>query len=273
MSFFYNYIGDFMKLYLDYIFLINFLFDFILLLGVSLVLKRNTKIKRLFIGSLVGAFSFFFIFFNISSFLFLILKLISAFFIVIVTFSYKSFSYTMNNFFYLIILSLLMGGCLYLVNIEIGYSHVGMLFFTNGKGVNLFILIIIGSFLVLLYSKYMKKIKRCLKNSYKVIVKNKDKSISLNGFLDTGNELFYYNKPVLILNKDIDIDLYDKVIYYVPFTTVKGTGVFKCIKVDEIVIEDKGIFKNVFVALSNDKFHLKGADIILNMNLWEDKDD
>ena len=42
---------------------------------------------------------------------------------------------------------------------------------------------------------------------------------------------------------------------------------------DEIVIEDKGVFKNVFVALSNDKFHLKDADIILNMNLWEDKDD
>lgn len=262
-----------MKLYLDYIFLINFLFDFVLLLGVSFVLKRNVSIKRLILGSLVGAFSFFFIFFDVSSFCFLIFKLISAFLIVIVTFSYKGIGYTMNNFLYLIILSLLMGGCLYLVNIEIGYSHVGMLFFTNGKGANLFVLIILGTFFVILYSKYMRKVKRFLKNSYKVTLYDRGRDINLNGFLDTGNELSYCNKPVLILNNDINVDLYDRMIYYVPFVTVKGSGVLKCIKVDEIVIEDKGVFKNVFVALSNDKFHLKDADIILNMNLWEDKDD
>lgn len=263
----------FMKLYLDYIFLINFLFDFVLLLGVSFVLKRDAKIIRILLGSFAGAISFFFIFFDISSFLFFILKLVFAFLIVIITFSYKSFSYTMNNFFYLIILSLLMGGSLYLVNIEIGYSHVGMLFFTNGKGVNIFILLFIGSILTYFYIKHFRTVKRYLRSNYKVIISDKEKNIKLNGFLDTGNELFYYKNPVLILNKDIDIDLYDKVIYYVPFTTIKGSGILKCIKVEEVTVLDKGTFKNVYLALSNDKFHLKGADIILNESLWEGKND
>ena len=42
----------------------------------------------------------------------------------------------------------------------------------------------------------------------------------------------------------------------------------KCIKVKEIEVENKR-FKNIYLALSNDKFHLKDADIILNINLWE----
>ncbi len=52
-----------MKIYLDYIFLINFLFDFILLLGVSIVLKRNVSKLRLFLGSLFGGVSFLLYFF------------------------------------------------------------------------------------------------------------------------------------------------------------------------------------------------------------------
>ena len=46
----------------------------------------------------------------------------------------------------------------------------------------------------------------------------------------------------------------------------------KCIRLNKIKIE-KQIFKNIYLALSNDIFHLKNADIILNINLWEDKNE
>lgn len=124
-----------MKIYLDYIFLINFLFDFILLLGVSIVLKRNVSKLRLFLGSLFGGVSFFIIFFSMSSFMFLIVKMILGVLMVIICFSYKSFRYTLSNFIYLVILSLILGGGLYLINTEIGYSNVGMIFFANGNSV------------------------------------------------------------------------------------------------------------------------------------------
>ena len=143
-----------MKIYLDYVFLINFLFDFILLLGISIVLKRNVSKIRLFLGSLFGGISFFIILFNISSTLFFFLKMFLAILMIIITFSYKNFKYTLNNFIYLIILSVLMGGFLHLVNIEIGYSHVGMLFFTNGKSLNLLLLIFMALLVVIIYSKY-----------------------------------------------------------------------------------------------------------------------
>lgn len=261
-----------MKIYLDYVFLINFLFDFILLLGVSIVLKRNVSKFRIFLGSLFGAFSFFILFFNISSFVFFIFKLIFAIFMIIITFSYKDFRYTINNFVYLIILSILVGGFLYLIDVEIGYSHVGMIFFTNGERVNLFILIIASLITILIYVFYIRKYEINNGSRYKVNLYFNDKEYRLNGFLDTGNELMYFNRPCLILNKNIDIGSgFDFV--FIPFTTVSGTGVMKGVIVDKIYIDECGFFENVVVALSNDKFFLGGADIILNMKLLEGKNE
>ena len=97
-----------------------------------------------------------------SSFMFLIVKMLLGVLMVIICFSYKSFRYTLNNFIYLVILSVILGGGLYLINTEIGYSNVGMIFFANGNGVNLFVLILIGFVVVLFYSKYVKTIKRFL---------------------------------------------------------------------------------------------------------------
>lgn len=259
-----------MKIYVDYVFMINFLFDFILLLGLSMVLKRNVSKLRIFLGALFGGLSFFIIFLNISSFMFFVLKMFLAILMIIITFSYKDLKYTMNNFIYLIILSVLMGGFLYLTNIEFGYSHVGMLFFTNGKSLNFIILVFLSLLVMILYARYMKKIKRENAKVFKTTLFIDNKELVLSGFLDTGNELKYFNKPVIILNKNIKIDICDKKIYYVPFTTINGSGVMKCIKIDKIFIEDKGYFENVMLALSNDKFHLDGADIILNVNLWEE---
>ena len=54
-----------MKLYLDLIFLLNIWFDFLLLLSVAWLLKRNIKIKRIFIGSLIGGVTIFILFINL----------------------------------------------------------------------------------------------------------------------------------------------------------------------------------------------------------------
>ena len=89
-----------MKIYLDYVFFVNLLFDFILLLGVSIVLKRNVSKKRLFFGSIIGGLSGFLILLPISSFLFFVLKILFGLIMLIITFSYKSISYTLNNFPY-----------------------------------------------------------------------------------------------------------------------------------------------------------------------------
>ena len=259
-----------MKIYLDYIFLVNFLFDFILLFGISIVLKRNISKLRLFLGSLFGGLSFFLILFPISSFLFFVIKMLLGLIMLIITFSYKNFKYTLNNFLFIIILSILLGGFLYFIDIELGYSHVGMLFFTKGKKYNLLILVICSLLLILFYTRYLLKFKTLNGTKYKCSIFYKNREYNLSGYLDTGNDLVYLNKPVLILNKNI---LRVKTNLLIPFTSLNGSGIMKGFVCNKLYIDGYGYFKKVIIGIANDKFHLEGADIILNMKLMEGKNE
>lgn len=261
-----------MKIYLDYIFLINFLFDFILLLGVSIVLKRNVKRIRLFLGSLFGGVSFFVILFEFSQLGFFFMKMILAIIMLLITFSYKNFKYTLNNFLYLIILSIIMGGGLYLINTEIGYSNVGMIFFTNGHSLNIFILVLIGFVLTIFYVFYTKAERRRGKNKYKVNVYYGNKEYKFEAYMDTGNDLLYFNRPVIIINSDKMFGKKENYVY-IPFKTVSGTGVMKAVKISKIFVSEKGFIENIYLAIANDKFHVKDCDMILNVNLWEEENE
>lgn len=255
-----------MKIYLDYVFFVNFLFDFILLLGISIVLKRNISKVRLLLSSVIGGLSGFIILFSLSSVSFFILKLILGLLMIIICFSYKNIKYTMNNFMHLIILSILLGGSLYLLNIEISKTVFGNSLMN--RNIYIIILLIVGFIITLIYSKYISKSKKDTIYKYKTIIYIKSKPLKLIGYLDTGNNLMYKNKPVLILNKNIDIGLIKKFIY-VPCATISGTSVIKCFLVKDVIVNNKR-FNNIYIGISNDKFHLRDADIILNVNLWED---
>ena len=258
-----------MKIYLDYVFFVNFLFDFILLLGISIVLKRNMSKIRLFFSSCFGGLAGFLILFDISSFSFFVLKLFLGFLMVVICFSYKNIKFTMNNYVYLIILSILLGGSLYLLNIEVSKTIFGNSLMNNT--IYIFLLLIVGFIVTVIYARYIRSSKQGIVNKYKVIINNNGKKINLIGYLDTGNNLMYRKKPVLILNKNINIDFGNKFIY-VPFVTVAGTGVIRCFLVKDIIINGK-LYKNVYIGISNDKFCLNDADIILNVNLWEDNNE
>lgn len=258
-----------MKVYLDYVFFINFLFDFILLLGISIVLKRKISKFRLLLSSFIGGLSGFIILFSISSFSFFILKLFLGFLMVIICFSYKNIKYTMNNFIYLIILSILLGGSLYLLNIEASKTIFGNSLMN--RSIYIILLLIVGFIVTVVYARYISRSRKGVVNKYKTVIYIKNKPINLIGYLDTGNNLVYKNKPVLILNKGIDID-FGKSFIYIPCATISGTSVMKCFLVKDVIVDGKS-FNNIYIGISNDKFHLGDADIILNVNLWEDNNE
>ena len=86
----YTFYGDNMKLYLDLIFLINIWFDFLLLLSVSILLKRNTKLKRIILGSLFGGITIFILFIKLNSIELFIYKIITSIIMILISFSYKN---------------------------------------------------------------------------------------------------------------------------------------------------------------------------------------
>lgn len=187
----------------------------------------------------------------------------------IITFKYKNLKYTFLNLLYLMILSIILGGSLYLIDIEIGYDNVGMIFFTNGKSINIFILILISFIIILIYTKIAKKYKKDIRFNYEVILYLNNKKINLTGYLDSGNSLKdpYFNKPIIIVNSNIKLP--DNNFILVPFKTINSNGLLKCIKANKIYIKDIGYIYDCFIGISPQKFNLKGVDIILNKDLME----
>lgn len=258
----------FLKIYIDYVLLINFFFDFILLVAISILLKNNTSLLKIIMASIFGSLTMFILFIDFNSILFFIVKILFGIIMVIICFSFKSIKYTLNNLFYLIILSIILGGFIYFLNISMGYEHVGLIFFTNGKRFNIIILFILSIFLIYFYIKKTKELKIDMNYRYKVTLYLKNKVLKLNGYLDSGNSLIdpYFNKPVLIVSPKYK--LFSKKIYYVPYKGINGSGILKCFLIKKIVIENYGILKDVMVASSKDDFAINGVDIILNKNLF-----
>ena len=239
-----------MKVYIDIVFLINVYFDFILLLVTSLILKRNVSLKRIFLGSIVGGFTIVLLFFELNNLLLFIYKIIFSIFMVVCTFSYKDFYYFINNLIYLYITSFVLGGFLYLVELEFSIS-------------NMFFIGIFSFIILYFYLRNLNKLKYNYNNYLKVIVKYKDKVLNLVGYIDSGNKLSdqYKNRPIsLIYLVDFEYDYKD--IILVPYETASGSSVLKCLKVDKLIIDNKEC--SGLIGFMDKKIKIDGVDIILN---------
>ena len=256
-----------MKIYLDLVFLLNFSFDFLLLLSVSLILKRNIKILKILLGSLVGGISIFFLFLNINSMLLFIFKFLVSILMTLITFKFKNIKYTLKNIEYLYINSILLGGFLYFLNNTFSYKHEGIIFYFDGLSINFIFLIILSPIIIYIYIKQIKELK-CNYSMYYKVDLYYDKVYKLNAYLDTGNKLIdpITKKPVIIIEENI----IKKINKYrlIPYTTISGNDFMKCIKIKKLDIKDIGVFKNVIVGLSKN-LNMEGIDCILNQSLLE----
>lgn len=271
MSFFYNYVGDLMKIYIDLVLFINFGFDFLLLLSVSLILRRNVPIYKLLIGAFIGSISVLTLFIHITSLELFLLKIIISILMVITSFKYKSLKYTIKNLLYLYLSSIVLGGSLYLLNIELTYQNQGIIFYKNKMSINFIILVILAPIIIYIYIKECKNLKNNYSNYHKVEIKIRDKIIKCTGFLDTGNKLTdpYKKRPVILINNNnlANLDL-NKII--VPAHTVIGTKLIECIKINELYIDNKKIKKEVLLGIIDKKIKIDGIDCLLHYKIMEE---
>ena len=257
-----------MKVYIDLHFLMNIFFDFILLTPV--LESGDTKIQKILFGSLVGGLSIFFLFLSISQTTLFFLKIIIAMFMSITSFGYKDIKYTIKNFLYLYLVSIVLGGFIYLLNIELSYKNNGLIFYHDGIGINIILIIIISPILMYLYIKEMNNYKNNYSNYYKVnIYFRNDKNILINGYLDTGNNLIdpYKKRPIILVSYEIikNYIIKEKELL-VPYNNINNENILRCIRVKKILINDK-IFNNILIGLMFNKIYIDGVDCILNNNM------
>lgn len=247
-----------MKIYLDLVVLLNFFFDFLLLYGTSKILKEIVPIKRLVLGSVVASLSVFLLFIKLNSVSLFLIKAGISVGIIFVTFGKKNF---IKNISYFYLLSIVLGGSLYLLNVSFTYRNQGILFINNGLSINFILLIIVSPIIIFCYVKEHILYKNTYGNIYEVLIINGSNKYKLMGLLDTGNRLRdpYKGRSVILVNNDI---LMDGDIVYVPYKALNTTGVIKCYKVDKVIVEEKE-FSNCLVGISKDKIVIDGVECIL----------
>ena len=249
-----------MKVYLDLVFFINFMFDTLLLLTVNIILKRNAKLIRIILGGFIGSISIFFLFLNISSFTLFILKIIISVLMILIAFKKDNF---FKNFLYLYLVSIVLGGFLYFINDAFSYKHNGIIFINNGFSINIILILLLTPIILFIYIKQVKSLKNINSYNYKVSFTYLNKKYTYTAFLDTGNNLYdpYTNNPVIILyDKNINI----KNPIYIPCNTINGNNLLSAFKLNKIIINDKEIKRKVIIAITNKPFKINGVNMLLH---------
>lgn len=263
-----------MKLYIDLIFILNLVFDFILLTAVSIILRRNVRFGRILLGSLIGGLSIFILFLKINTLQLFFIKFLIALLMILATFKFKDIRYTLKNIFFLYTLSIVLGGFLYMLNLEFSYRNDGIIFYHNGLSINWIVLLIISPIIIYIYIKQTINLKNNYSNYYKVDIYFKNgKKIELNAFLDTGNNLIdpYKKRPIILVHsREINKYIDEESTLLVPYTSLNNDSLLRCIKVDKINIKGIGYKTNFLVGISDNKINIDGIDCILNTRLLEE---
>ena len=249
-----------MIIYIDLLIIVNFLFDFLLLLTINIALKRYTKIYRLILASLFGEITLLSLFIPISSYLLTILKVVMGIIMVLIAFGYKNIKYSLYNALYLYMTSVILGGFIYFLNIEF-------------ENMNYLIILFIAPLILYVFIKSIKVLKEIKNYYYKVsILFENNFKIEITGFLDTGNKLIdpITRKPIILINKKkIKGCINIRSPMYVPYNSLNHHGLLECIKPKYIMINDKKL-TNYLVGLSEESFQLNGIDCLLNYKILED---
>lgn len=260
-----------MKVYVDLIFLINFMFDLLLLMTVSIECKLVSRKINLFLSSLIGSLSTLFLFLPLNSFSLFLFKLVISIIMLFVAFPIKSSKAFQRLFKSLYGNSIILGGLLYFLNNQFSYKQEGFIFIHSGTSLNIIVIIISSPVIFYLYLKMMREEKEKGKLLHKVIIKYKDKVLNILGYLDTGNNIKdpYKKRSIIIVNSS-DINLKIEEVLLVPFKTIDNEGVIRCVEIDELVIDNNLIKNKYLLGVISKDIEIEGARCILPNTLKEE---
>ena len=243
-------------MYIEVIIIFNIYIDFLVLLLTSILIKQKIPLKKLLFISLISGLSSIILFLNITIIELLIISFLISILIIELTFK------KMKALLYFYLNSILIGGIIFLVNNFIKLSTLD----------NYLVLTLITPIIIIIYKKKIKDLKENYTGAAKTgfwTRKYKGKKITLNSFLDTGNNLTdpYFNKPVILVNEDIiKSDKY----FYIPYSTITEDGIIKAIHINEIEIIGFKKVKDVIIGLLPKRLQINNIDCLLNKRIMEE---
>lgn len=288
--------------YVDILLTTNLFVNYFLLLSCTKLLKTQAKRLRLFLGALAGATTSLVIFLpEMNFFIGTVFKLITALFIVYISFGLKNFKKFTKLFFAFISANFIFAGSM--MALWIAFKPGGMVINNNVVYFDISVPVLIIS-TVVCYGFVITISKIVARRSpsevkYTVTIAFDSLSVTGNGYLDTGNSLTdcFSGFPVIIVNKKfVEKLLFDAEIAYlqeqtsvsknegrlksrvriIPFGTIKEQGILKAFRPDCVTIEkENGIVcktSEVYAAIGIKDFDLLGCDVLLNPKIFESKE-
>lgn len=264
----------FYELYIDSLFLINFVMNLYLLELVNCSLMRTATRRRIVLGAAIGAVLYLVPFFlGGPVWLRLLIGVPAATVLMVkVTFRVKSLKAFWKFTERLLLYSFLLGGILlFLIRCfpQIRKALVSV-FGIMGMGAVLFLLL-----------SYCRERKRKERNFCKVVLIREEVQVAVNALLDTGNSLVepISGKPVSILEKSVFESLWKNgapdIYRAIPYHSIgKKKGILPGYVIPEMLIEAEGITKScrdVYVGVSEDLMAgVEGYKMILNPSMLTD---
>lgn len=188
----------YIEIYLDVVFVVNFIMDFVILLLERKISRKNIPISRIFFGALLGAFLMCVIILipKLNYIVYLALcYFISSIIIVQFTFKPKKIMELVKLTFMLYIIAIVLGGIIFALYYysTIGYGLSRMFNNEVFEGIDIQLLFLLLFFAIIIFGVFINifmKVTSVSKNIYDISLCYKNQKINVNALLDTGNNLY-----------------------------------------------------------------------------------
>ncbi len=182
------------KVYVDILFIINFIIDYTLLLTTSFFIKKKPRVLSLILGSVLGAcFAVFVFFVSVNTYFLVFLTLLTSVLMLAICYGVKSFAclFKATSVFYLVSVCFA-GGCFSAMSLANKYGNLNFLvnsgvFYADIDAYTLLV-IFVGFILIIHFCVgFIKKQKVKSQFLYSVTIEKNGKSVTDTAFFDTGN--------------------------------------------------------------------------------------
>lgn len=262
-----------MIVYLDYVFIENFIIDFVMLKETAYLSRRNIKSSKGILAAIVSSvYVILLMLFKIQALNYIVSKLVLVIIIVYIAFLPKR----IDEYIKLVI-----------VFVGVSILNVGTLMvitsFLNLQEPNIFLKLCVYITSALISRFYMKGLwtlyKRQIKEEdllYEVNIQLSSKKYCYKAFLDTGNSVYSYtyNLPVIfaeILDKEMLTDLENETFFTINTLTLSGESSKKAYVLEDVVIRKKDYKWKVKVGIVFDDTKLSkdgSYNMLLNYHLY-----
>ncbi len=262
-----------MTIYLDYIFIENFLIDYILLKETSYIARRQLANSRAIISSIVASlYVVIMVYFKLQELNYLICKVLLVIILIYISFNSRKVDEYIKLIAIFFLISVINVGTLTVItNLFNLHSMTGVLK----------VIVYISSMCTSkLFTKHMWKIyKQDVKNQdliYEVKINFGDKTYKYNAFLDTGNTVYSYtyNVPVIfaeIMDETIMQELKKKQFFNITTVTLSNRQEKKAYIFEKIEIKkkDKRWYVKTAIVFENTKLSKDNSyNMLLNYTLY-----